>query len=122
MPRWQRYPDVRGNSTQVGKFFRLVRRTGISYGVVSLEDARFSPLSPLNKLTENQRRVLISAYELGYYDLLRRISTGQLAAKLGMHDSTFVVHRIKAERRLIAAVLSWLNEFHIVNPMTSLEK
>ncbi len=43
--------------------------------VVSLMDAKFSPSSPLQRLTEKQRDVLIKAYKLGYYDRPRKISS-----------------------------------------------
>jgi hypothetical protein len=78
------------------------------YKVVSLTDARFSPNSPIARLTEKQRRVLITAYKLGYYDLPRRIGSEELARKLNLVKSTFVAHRRKAERRLLTEMLSEL--------------
>lgn len=69
-------------------------------------DARFTPSSPVARLTEKQREVLLSAYKLGYYDLPIRISSEELAKKFGRVKSTFVAHRRKAERRLLKDTLS----------------
>ncbi len=78
---------------------------GARYRVVALTDAQFSQDSPLSLLTEKQRRVLLTAYNLGYYDRPRRISSLELARQLGLASSTLVAHRQKAERRLLKAVL-----------------
>jgi len=94
-----------GNLTHARCFLRKMDKTGVPYKIISLEDARFSPNSPLNRLTEKQRRVLITAYKLGYYHLPKKMSAREVAEKLGMRNSTFSIHRIKAERRLIAAVI-----------------
>jgi len=76
------------------------------FKVVSLTDARFSSDSPLNALTEKQRRVLSTAYRFGYYNLPRTIDSEQLARKLKLKRSTLVVHRRRAEHRLLAALFS----------------
>ena len=80
--------------------------SGVKYKVISLLDAKFSPNSPLQHLTEKQRDVLIKAYKLGYYDRPRRISSEQLAQKVNLSKSTLVAHRRKAERRLLMEVLN----------------
>jgi predicted DNA binding protein len=94
-----------GNVNEVKRFRKIVDETGMRYKVISLGDARFSLTSPLANLTEKQRKVLIAAFNLGYYDLPKRISSNELGRRLGMRSSTLVVHRIKAERRILAQVL-----------------
>ena len=71
-----------------------------------MTDAKFAPDSPLNTLTEKQRRILIAAYKLGYFDLPRRVSSRELSEKLGLHKSALAAHIRKAELRLLDAVLS----------------
>jgi predicted DNA binding protein len=98
-----------GNAKQIKKHLEYLERHARGrYKVVSLTDARFSPNSPIARLTEKQRRVLITAYKLGYYDLPRRIGSEELARKLNLVKSTFVAHRRKAERRLLTEMLSEL--------------
>ncbi|MCW4024847.1 MAG: helix-turn-helix domain-containing protein [Candidatus Bathyarchaeota archaeon] len=94
-----------GNENQVKKFIEGMNTMELHYRVVLLADAEFSPTSPLNQLTEKQREVLIAAYQAGYYDIPRKISSQELAKKLGLVDSTVVEHLRKAEHRLITHIL-----------------
>jgi predicted DNA binding protein len=95
-----------GNAGQLKNILKTLDKRKTKYKVVSLADARVSPNSPLLRLTEKQREVLTKAYEFGYYDRPRRIGSDQLAQKLDLSKSTFVAHRRKAEKRLLAEVLS----------------
>ena len=94
-----------GNEAQVKEFMEGIDSLGIHYRVILLADADFSPISPLNQLTEKQRDTLIAAYKLGYYDIPRKISSEELAKKLGLANSTVVEHLRKAEHRLIQRIL-----------------
>lgn len=90
-----------GSSKQVKQFLRLADKIRLPHRVVSLTEAKFNPTSPLSRMTEKQRKALITAFNEGYYDLPKRISARDVAKKLNVKSSTFVIHRIKAERRLI---------------------
>jgi hypothetical protein len=94
-----------GSELQVKKFLETIDKLGIRYRIVMLGDADFSPISPLNQLTERQREVLIAAHRLGYYDVPRKITSEELAKKLNLVDSTVVEHLRKAEQRLITHIL-----------------
>lgn len=94
-----------GSAEVIKGFLATLERANLRYKLVSLTDAKFSSNSPLGCLTEKQQRVIISAFELGYYDLPRRISSQELAEKLNIAEPTLVVHRRKAERRLLEALL-----------------
>ena len=95
-----------GSAKQVGEFIKKITALGIRNRVVLLTEANFSPDSPLNKLTEKQREVLIAAYKLGYYDIPRRINSEKLAKKLNIGSSTLGEHLRKAERRLLMHILA----------------
>jgi predicted DNA binding protein len=97
-----------GNVNQIKNTLKTLDTTGIRHRILSMTDAKFTPNSPLNALTEKQRRILIAAYKLGYYDLPRKISSRQLSERLGLHKSALATHRRKAELRLLASVLSEL--------------
>jgi predicted DNA binding protein len=94
-----------GTAKDVREILERIDRIGVRYKVVSLLDAKFSPDSPLVGLTEMQRRVILSAFKLGYYDVPRRVSSQELAEKLDIREPTLVIHRRKAERRLLAALV-----------------
>ncbi len=97
---------VLGETRQLKAFLNFIEKLGVLFKVVSLTDAKFSPHSPLDYLTAKQRTVLVSAFEHGYYDMPRRIDSKELAEKLDLRSSTLIEHRRKAERRLLAGILS----------------
>jgi len=94
-----------GSQKQVESFLNGAERNRLRYRIISLAPAEFSPDSPLNRLTQKQRDVLISAFKLGYFDVPRTINSEQLAARLNLGSSTVVEHVRKAERRLLVEML-----------------
>ncbi len=101
-----------GSSSQIRQLLTLLARLSkqslVRYRVVSLGDAKLLPNWPIARLTDKQRRVLITAYRFGYYDVPRRISAEELASKLNLVKSTFSAHVRKAERRLLTEMLGQL--------------
>jgi predicted DNA binding protein len=91
-----------GDNSQVKEFLEFAEKTGF-FRVVSLMDAKFSPVG---RLTERQRDAIILAFKLGYFDTPRKISTEKLATKLDLASSTLAVHLRRAERRILADILS----------------
>jgi len=94
-----------GSAKEVRGILGSIERVGVRYKVISLMDAKFSQDSPLARLTEKQRRVILSAFNLGYYDVPRKVSSEELAKRLKIREPTLVMHRRKAERRLLAALV-----------------
>jgi predicted DNA binding protein len=94
-----------GSPSSIRKFISSLTRAKLPHKVVSLTDARFSMDSPLGRLTEKQQTVVRLAYRHGYYDLPRRIDSMELADKLGIRESTFIIHRRKAEKKLLTDIL-----------------
>ena len=92
-----------GDNEQVKEF--LENRV-VNYKVLSLTDAKFSPNSPISRLTEKQQEAISLAFRLGYFDTPRKISADELAAKLGLASSTLAVHLRRAEHRLLADMLN----------------
>lgn len=60
------------------------------------------PERPLDTLTDRQRDVLETAYELGYYEVPRKASSEAVATELGLEISTVAEHLQRAERNLLA--------------------
>jgi len=94
-----------GNPSGIQRILRTLNHEGLRYDVVSNTDAKFSMQSPLASLTEKQRRVITLAFNLGYYEIPKKVSSEELAKKLNIREATFARHRIKAERRVLKAVL-----------------
>lgn len=97
---------ILGSVKQLRCALENFKKAKVHFKVLSLTDARFASDSPLNALTEKQRRVLTAAYKLGYYDLPRRIDSEKLAKKLDVKRATLVVHRRKAEKRVFSKMFS----------------
>jgi predicted DNA binding protein len=95
-----------GSSAAIKNMMKTMESFKIPFKVLSLSDAKFSYDSPLSDLTEKQRRVIISAFNSGYYDVPRRTSSEQLADKLEIRPQTFVMHRRKAEHRVLEKIIN----------------
>jgi len=96
---------ILGSAKQIKNNLEALKKLGRHYRIISLTDAKFSVDSPLNALTEKQRKVLLTAYSMGYYNLPRKISSEQLAKKLSIHKTALVNHRRKAELRILKNIL-----------------
>jgi hypothetical protein len=95
-----------GSATQMRGFLKRLHESDVRFKILSLTDARLSPDSPLYALTEKQRRILISAFRLGYFQVPRKITSEQLAEKFDKGSSTVSEHLRKAESRLISRILN----------------
>ena len=94
-----------GNAKEIKGFLDGIERQGVKYRVKSITDAKFSQTSPLSRLTDKQRKVLVMAYRSGYYDEPRRISSLELAKRMKVGSSTLINHRRRAEKRLLAELV-----------------
>ncbi len=95
-----------GSPRQVRGFLRILDKLRIRHRVLLLDDAKFSPDSPLYALTEKQRQTVISAFRSGYFEIPRRTNFAQLSRQLKMGRSTINEHLRKAESRLITRLLN----------------
>jgi predicted DNA binding protein len=94
-----------GNSSQILHFLRQLVKSKIDHKILSLADARFSSNSPLGALTEKQRRVLLSAFKLGYFEIPRKIGFARMSRQMNLGRSTVNEHLRKAESHLISQIL-----------------
>lgn len=60
---------------------------------------------PLDRLTDRQREVIQTAYEMGFYEVPRETSTEAVAAELEIDPSTVAEHLQRAERNLLSRFL-----------------
>jgi hypothetical protein len=93
---------------ETGKLRRLLRQMTedeMGYKVLDVSDAKFEPNSPLSMLTPRQRRILLAAFDWGYYDLPRGTDSSGIAERLGVDKSTVAEHLRKAERTLMNQVI-----------------
>lgn len=60
---------------------------------------------PVDSLTDRQREVIRTAFDLGYYEVPREASTEDVAAELDLDPSTVAEHLQRAERNVLSRVL-----------------
>lgn len=96
-----------GSQAYIKKILRETESRGIEYKVLSVSDSKFGPDSLLNRLTAKQRKALLMAYQLGYYDVPKRINSEELARRLNLKRGTLVEHLRKAQRRLLRQIVGY---------------
>ena len=94
-----------GNARSVKSFLKSLHKVGLHPRIVLLTDAVFSLNTQLDMLTQKQKTVIIDALKNGYYDVPRKIGSEALAKKLRIREPTLVIHRRKAERKLLGQLL-----------------
>lgn len=61
---------------------------------------------PTDKLTRRQQQVIQTAFDMGYYEVPREVSTQDVAEELSLDPSTVAEHLQRAERNLLGQHLS----------------
>jgi predicted DNA binding protein len=67
-----------------------------------------STTSLLGGLTEKQASALITALNEGYYRIPKKITTDEIAQRLGIPRTTFEEHLRKAESKVLVALTPYL--------------
>jgi predicted DNA binding protein len=77
----------------------------------SIEPQRplLAPHDIVPTLTDRQSEVIHYAFENGYYEIPRRITTEEIAAEVGVERRTAEEHLRRAENKLLASVIDFLD-------------
>ena len=81
---------------------RLLSKRALANGAA--REALGSPLL-LPSLTPKQASALVAAFEAGYYEVPRRVTTEEVGGALGIARSTFQEHLNRAEHQIVRAML-----------------
>jgi len=95
-----------GTRIQVERMLSRLENAGMPFEIISAGEARFSPDSLFMSLTRSQRKTINEAYNSGYFDVPRKTNSRKLARSLGISKSTLSEHLRKAEKHLLAQILS----------------
>lgn len=91
--RW----DLEGpNSNSIYALVEKIRLLGCEAEIVDISEIRRR-----SDLTPSQERVLRVAYEVGYFDIPKKITLDDLASKLDMSKSTLDVMLRRAEKKVV---------------------
>ncbi len=91
---------------EVPRILDFYEKTKLPHRLVEISSLQSASESDLSRLTAKQRQALLAAYSLGYYDVPRKTSSEELAKRLKLGTSTYAEHLRKAERALLASILS----------------
>lgn len=90
-----------GSQEAISNTVREYERAGVSPELQKFS-AYEGPERPLDGLTDRQREVLRTAYDMGYYEVPREATTNEVAANLDVDSSTVSEHLQRAQRNLLA--------------------
>ncbi len=95
--------DMTDLRTHLGEFRQRFGDVRIEYLVSGRADAEDSEIVPVDirRLTDRQREVLRTAYEMGYFDYPRTANAGEVAEALGIRPSTFTEHLNAAQSKVL---------------------
>jgi len=98
--------EVIGNKKEISKFLQYAGKWSTMYKILGLTSLETKSESLVSRLTSKQKNALLFAHALGYYDIPRRVSSEDVSRHLNVDKSTVVEHLRKAERKLIADIIS----------------
>ncbi len=96
---------ILGSQAALGDRVREYEAAGASVLLRTLTDYE-GPTGPLAAMTERQREVVETAFDLGYFAVPREATTEEVGAALGLDPSTVREHLQRAQHNVFAALLS----------------
>lgn len=94
-----------GDQEDLSKGIDAYESAGLSVYLQRIADYD-GPRTPLDALTRRQREILRTAFNLGYFDVPRQVSTADVAEELDLDGSTVAEHLQRAERNLLSELLA----------------
>lgn len=94
-----------GDQQDLAKGIDAYEAAGLSVYLQRVADYD-GPTTALDALTDRQREILRTAFDLGYFDVPRQVSTADVADELDLDGSTVAEHLQRAERNLLSQLLA----------------
>ena len=96
---------IQGTKKNVENFFKAME---ILWAVkdIKIQKVEYKECDILSNLTNNQKKILNSAKEFGYYDYPRKITSEELSEKIGVKKDITLENLRKAEKRIITRILA----------------
>jgi hypothetical protein len=93
-----------GNQDALSERVREYDETGADPLLRTLTDYE-GPADPLDAVTSRQQEVLETAFEMGYFDVPREVTTDEIATTLDLDPSTVREHLQRAQKNLFTDLL-----------------
>ncbi len=89
----------------VEKLISSISELGTDFKIIKVRNIGHDSVKSLPYLTDKQKKVVILAKKLGYFEIPRRVSSEKLAEILGVSQSAVLEHLRKAERSIFDNLL-----------------
>jgi predicted DNA binding protein len=90
----------------MARFVELVKAHIGKVVNMTFKQSTYEKKDLLSILTDKQREIMTAAYQYGYYDIPKRISSELLSEKMNITKPTLLEHLRKAERRIFMEILA----------------
>jgi predicted DNA binding protein len=97
--------SMMGETKNLSDFVEMMRQAGVVLKM-SIRRAAYQQADILAVLTDKQREVMVSAFQNGYYDFPKKISSKRLCRKVGISKPTLLQHMRKAEGRILGEIMT----------------
>ena len=94
---------IQGEDESINNFFKAVEILG-KVKDIKVKKLEYKECSILSNLTNDQKKILNSAKEFGYYDYPRKITIDELSDKIGFNKDITLECLRKAEKNIISTI------------------
>jgi hypothetical protein len=97
--------SMMGEQQSLSDFVAMMKGAG-TIQRMSFRKAAYHKADILNVLTDKQREVMVAAFENGYYEYPKKISSKALSEKVNISKPTLLQHLRKAEKRMLQEIMT----------------
>jgi len=97
--------SMMGEQKNLSDFVEMIRNAGTILKM-SFRRAAYQKADILAVLTDKQKEVMVAAFQNGYYDFPKRISSKELCQKVSISKPTLLQHMRKAEGRIFKEIMT----------------
>ncbi len=97
--------SMMGEQKNLADFVEMMREVG-TIRKMSFRRAAYQKADILAILTDKQREVMVAAFQNGYYDYPKKISSKVLSQKVNISKPTLLQHMRKAEGRILKEIMT----------------
>jgi predicted DNA binding protein len=98
--------SVLGDQKDLEKIIELIKPNAERIINMTFKRAAYQKKDVLSVLTEKQKETIIAAFDHGYYDYPKKITSEELSKKVNISKGTLMEHLRKAEGRLLREILT----------------
>jgi predicted DNA binding protein len=97
--------SMMGERKNLADFVEMMKNVG-TIRKMAFRGAAYQKADLLAVLTDKQREVMVAAFQNGYYDYPKKISSKQLCRKVSIAKPTLLQHMRKAEGRILREIMT----------------